>query len=114
MENKIKRRIVRKRKIKSKIISDSKIPRLCVFRSNKYIYAQIINNISGDILTSASDKELTKRGKKIDNAAELGKIIAQKALQKKIKQVVFDRSGYPYHGRVKSLAEAARGEGLIF
>ncbi len=114
MQNKIKRRIVRRRKIKSRIITNSKIPRLCIFRSNKYIYTQIINNLSGDIIISASDKELTKKGKKIDNAAELGKIITQKALQKKIKQVVFDRSGYPYHGRVRSLAEAARHEGLIF
>lgn len=83
-------------------------PRLCVFRSNKYVYAQLIDDRSGNTLAYIRGKKTVKHAK------ETGKSIAKKALEKKIETVVFDRSGYKYHGRVKALAEAAREEGLKF
>lgn len=105
-ENKRERRRV---KIRSKIVGTSERPRLCVFRSNRYIYAQIINDEQGITLVSA----VSKTGEPKSIAAEkVGAEIAKKAFEKSIKQVKFDRSGYLYHGRVKSLVEAARKEGL--
>jgi large subunit ribosomal protein L18 len=89
-------------------------PRLCVFRSNKHIYAQLINDENGKVLLAASDLEVKKGGTKKELAHEVGKLIAQKAKKKKIEKVVFDRGGYKYHGRVKALAEGAREQGLIF
>lgn len=89
-------------------------PRLCVFRSNKHIYAQLINDQNGKVLLAASDLEVKKKGTKKELAQEVGKLIAQKAKKKKIEKVVFDRGGYKYHGRVKALAEGAREQGLIF
>lgn len=89
-------------------------PRLSVFRSNKFIYAQIINDIDGKTLVGISEKELTEKGVKTDKAKKLGMLLAKKALKKKIKTVVFDRGSYAYHGRVKALAEGAREGGLVF
>ena len=92
-------------------------PRLIVFRSLKQISAQIINDEEGKVLVSATSlklKSLKKKRDKIEIATEIGKLIAKKAQEKNIKKIVFDRSGYKYHGRVKALAEAARKEGLIF
>ncbi len=101
-----------------KTVSDR--PRLCVYRSNKNIEAQIIDDIKGITITSAStiDKELKAKIKKAETKTEqgklVGKILAERAINKKIKKVVFDRNGFSYQGRVKALAEAAREGGLSF
>ena len=115
--NRIKHRI---RKI---IHGTAEKPRLCVFRSNRQIYAQLIDDVAGHTLMAASSqpgkeaKSTTKRTKsinKIEQAEAIGKTIGEKAIKAGITTVVFDRSGYLYHGRVKSLAEAARKTGLKF
>ncbi len=103
-------------RVRTKISGTAECPRLCMFRSNKGIYAQIIDDVSAVTLVSAStlDKEVkTKRGNK-EAAKEVGSLIAKRAKEKKIDSVVFDRSGYLYHGVVKELAEAAREGGLKF
>ena len=92
-------------------------PRLSVFRSNKEIYAQLIDDVSGNTIVSSSsaEKEISKtKGNKTETASLVGKKLAEKAVSKGIKQVSFDRSGYLYHGRVKSLADGAREGGLKF
>ena len=90
-------------------------PRLSVFRSNKYIYAQIIDDSQGLTVASASSLEdVVKKGADKDAAAAVGKLVAQRAVEKGIKEVVFDRGPYLYHGRVKALADAAREGGLAF
>ncbi len=109
----------RHRRLRAKVEGTTSRPRLCVFRSLNHIYAQIIDDSRGHTLISAStiDPEIKGEvdGKEKKNQAELvGSLVAKRALSKKIKQVVFDRGGYKYHGRVKSLAEAARQEGLKF
>lgn len=88
--------------------------RLSVFRSNKYLYAQIIDDSKGITLVSANEKELGNEVVASQRAEELGKLIAKKSLEKKIKEVVFDRGAYKFHGKVKSFAEGSRKEGLIF
>ena len=101
-----------------KIVSGTEAhPRLSVFRSNKEIYAQLIDDVSGKTIVSSSsaEKENSKeKGNKIETASLVGKKLAEKAVSKGIKQVSFDRSGYLYHGRVKSLADGAREGGLKF
>lgn len=109
----------RHRRLRAKVEGTTSRPRLCVFRSLNHIYTQIIDDSRGHTLISAStiDPEIKGEvdGKEKKNQAELvGSLVAKRALSKKIKQVVFDRGGYKYHGRVKSLAEAARREGLKF
>ena len=94
-------------------------PRLSVFRSSKHIYAQVIDDLKGETLASASSLEKTlrdggKTGADIDAAKAVGKLLAERAVQKGVKEVVFDRGGYLYHGRVKALADAARESGLSF
>lgn len=91
-------------------------PRLSVFRSSKHIYAQIIDDVQGVTLAAASTLEETFGGKggNVDGAAEIGKLVAQRALEKGVKDVVFDRGGYIYHGRIKALADGAREGGLNF
>ena len=110
-------RIVRHERIRSKLMGTSAIPRLCVFRSNTGIYAQIIDDETRTTLVSAStlDKDLKiKNGSNVEAAKVVGKAIAEKATKAKITKVVFDRGGYLYHGRVKALADAARENGLEF
>jgi len=115
MSVKQKKRVRRHKKIRTNIHGTSGRPRLCVFRSNQHIYAQIIDDNKAKVLASASDKGLkSKRGKKLETAKYVGKLIAKKAKEIKIKKVVFDRGGFLYHGRVKALAEGAREGGLIF
>lgn len=118
MDVKIKREKQQRRnkRIRTKIIGISKRPRLCIFRSAKHIYVQLIKDEEGKTFAAVSDLELKKikNAKKIDIARKVGKLIAEKALKKKIKEVVFDRGGYKYHGRVKALAEGAREGGLQF
>jgi large subunit ribosomal protein L18 len=91
-------------------------PRLAVFRSNRYIYAQVIDDDSGRTLAAASsqEKKLRKKTLSVDAAAEVGKLVATRAGDAGIDSVVFDRGGFPYHGRVKALADAAREGGLKF
>lgn len=103
--------------IRNKISGTSEQPRLAVFRSNKQIYAQLINDTEGVTLASASsiDKSLEgKKGNKIEQAIAVGKLIAANAKAAGINSVVFDRGGFLYHGRVKALAESAREGGLKF
>jgi large subunit ribosomal protein L18 len=91
-------------------------PRLSVFRSNKEIYAQLVDDTNGTTLLAASsrDKEVSDKGTNVEKAIAVGKLIAEKALKAGIENVTFDRGGYLYHGRVKSLAEGARAAGLKF
>jgi large subunit ribosomal protein L18 len=115
-KNKVKqaKRIRRKGRVRAKVAGTAACPRLSVFRSNRGIYAQIINDEIGQTLVGVSSKEIKLKGKKIEISLELGKLIAQKSLAKSISRVVFDRNGYKYHGRVKALAEGARQGGLKF
>jgi large subunit ribosomal protein L18 len=110
-------RKIRHLRIRKHIKGTSSVPRLNVFRSNAHIYAQIIDDVSGVTLASASsiDKELKlKNGSNIEAAKQVGALVAKRALEKKIENVVFDRGGYLYHGRVKALADSARATGLKF
>ena len=108
-------RVRRHARVRAKISGSAEAPRLCVYRSNKNIEAQIIDDVKGVTLVASSSMTLKlENGSNIEAAAKVGKDIAEKALAKKIKKVVFDRSGYIYHGRVKALAEAAREAGLDF
>lgn len=114
--SKLKRRAKIKRRIRKRISGTSKVPRLSVFRSNKQIYAQLIDDISGTTLASASsykNKSVDNKNK-TDQAAVVGKEVAEKAIKAGVDRVVFDRNGYLYHGRVKSLADSAREGGLKF
>ncbi len=111
------RRLRIKRRIKKVVTGTAEKPRLSVFRSNKGIYAQIVNDVTGTTLVSASstEKEIAKvKGTKIEISALVGKSIAEKALKAGVESISFDRNGYLYHGRVKSLAEGAREGGLKF
>jgi large subunit ribosomal protein L18 len=103
-------------RIRSRIIGTPDKPRLCVFISNMHLYAQLIDDTEGKTLaaTSTMAKDLKGNKPNLKSATELGKRIAELAKQKNINQVVFDRAGYRYHGRVKSLADAARAAGLKF
>jgi len=105
-------RKVRHERIRKQIIGTKDIPRLNVYRSNKNIYAQLIDDENGVTLAEASSMKLN--GNNTEVAAEVGKLIAEKAKKIKVSKVVFDRAGYLYHGRVKALAEAARENGLVF
>ena len=105
-----------KMRIRKKVSGSAAAPRLSVFRSNRDIYAQIINDETGKTLVQASSKEKSFdfQGTKTEKAAQVGKILAERAKEASIDQVVFDRNGYLYHGRVKSLADGARESGLKF
>ena len=119
MINKVSRndaRKVRHERITDKVFGTSECPRLCIFRSNANIYAQIIDDEKGATLVSASslDKELKLKNNNVEAAAKVGEALAKKAKKAGIKNVVFDRGGYMYHGRIKALADAARENGLEF
>ncbi|MBT4277796.1 50S ribosomal protein L18 [Candidatus Falkowbacteria bacterium] len=110
-------RLRRHGKVRSKIFGDSQRPRLSVFRSNKYIFLQLIDDKNGKTLASVKDSEIKNIQKikgKVKRAYEAGKLLAEKAKKADIKNVVFDRGGYKYHGRVKAVAEGARENGLKF
>ncbi len=113
MKDRIQRKQVR---IRAKAQGTAARPRLSVFRSNKHVYAQIIDDAKRETLVGASEAELSakEKVKKSDRAKELGMLIAKKALSKKVTEVVFDRGAYRYHGRVKAIAEGAREGGLKF
>ena len=113
MVSKIDRRNKIKTRIRGKISGTAERPRMSVFRSNKGNYVQVIDDLAGSTLVAASSKGL-EGGTKSEVAAKVGAAIAKKALEKGITTVVFDRNGYLFHGRVKSLADAAREAGLKF
>jgi large subunit ribosomal protein L18 len=110
------RRLRIKRRIRKRISGTAQMPRLCVFRSNTGIYAQVVDDKTGKTLVAASsmEKDFKVKGTKVEVSHQVGKAIAEKAKAAGIEAVVFDRGGYLYHGRVKSLAEGAREGGLKF
>ena len=112
--NKVSRRLRIKRSIRRNISGTSERPRLSVFRSNRAIYAQLIDDVTGVTLAAASSSKNENAASNVESSNQVGREIAAKALEKGITQVVFDRSGYLYHGKVKSLAEGAREAGLKF
>ncbi|MBU3925900.1 50S ribosomal protein L18 [Patescibacteria group bacterium] len=115
---KINKRQIRQKRVKAKISGTKERPRLSVFRSNKYIYVQLVNDQTGKKIVHVNEKELNPlangKSTKIERSYQLGELLAKKALDNKIKKVVFDRGGYKYHGRVKALADGARKGGLQF
>ena len=109
----------RHRRIRRRVVGTSERPRLNVFRSHKHIYAQVIDDSIGHTLAAASTVDVELQGKlddktKVEQAKEVGKLVAERAVEAGIKEVVFDRGGYKYHGRVEALADAAREAGLKF
>jgi len=135
IKNKLQRKNRRHRRVRAKAVGTARMPRLCVFRSNQHIFAQLINDQKGTTLAVYSDLDMTGRKKEIRQktgdsrktvgkenelsqkraaAFKVGQAIAKKASELKVKKIVFDRSGYRYHGRVKNLAEGARAGGLEF
>jgi len=114
--SKLQRRAKIKLRVRGKVRGTAELPRLSVFRSNKQIYAQLIDDLSGKTLTEASSLKMSEAQSvsKIDQAAMVGKAIAEKATAAGYNSVVFDRNGYLYHGRIKKLAESAREAGLKF
>jgi large subunit ribosomal protein L18 len=109
-------RIKRHKRVRAKIFGTPERPRLCVFRSAKHIYAQIIDDVAGKTLVSASsmEKDFTEYGGNKDAAKKVGELVAKRAIDAKIEEVVFDRGGFVYHGKVQALADAAREAGLNF
>ena len=114
MATKATRRTRIKRSIRGKISGTSECPRMTVFRSNKQIYAQIIDDTIGTTLAAASSLKITEKASKKEVAAKVGDLIAKNAQEAGIQTVVFDRNGYLYHGRIKELADSARKNGLKF
>ena len=108
MTDKVQRRNKIKKSIRNKMSGTAERPRLSVFRSNKQIYAQVVNDDKGVTLASASSLKLTEKETKKDQAAKVGELVAKNAIAAGVTEVVFDRNGYLYHGRVQELAEAAR------
>jgi large subunit ribosomal protein L18 len=112
-------RLKRKKRIRKNLVGTTNRPRLCVFRSAKHIYAQLIDDSQGQTLVAASSmekavREVPETKNKVTTANTVGKIIGKRALEKGVKQVVFDRNGFLYHGRVKAVSEGAREAGLKF
>ena len=112
-------RLKRKKRIRKKLVGTANQPRLCVFRSAKHIYAQVIDDSIGQTLAAASSLEKTVRESseaknKLNAANTIGKIVGQRAMEKGVKKIVFDRNGFLYHGRIKAVSEGAREAGLKF
>ena len=115
MLEKERKKIKRHKRVRAKIIGTANRPRLCVFRSNRHIVAQLIDDAKRETLMTASDLNLKTKGKpKVEVARLVGELIGKEAKEKKIAEVIFDRGGYKYHGRIKALAEGARAGGLKF
>jgi len=112
MISKVSRRLKIKQRVRAKISGTPETPRMTVFRSNKQIYVQVIDDKSGKTLVSASSLKMEEKVNKKEQAAKVGEEVAKKAVEAGITRVVFDRNGYLYHGRVKEVAEAARKGGL--
>ncbi|OGD92525.1 50S ribosomal protein L18 [Candidatus Curtissbacteria bacterium RIFCSPHIGHO2_01_FULL_41_44] len=113
MKDRRKQKVLRHDRIRKKIARAKNVPRIVVFRSNKHIYAQLIDDQKAATIAFASDAKI-KKGTRCQKAKEVGINLAKAAKSKNIKKVVYDRAGYFYHGRVKALAEGAREEGLLF
>jgi len=109
-------RVMRHERVRGKISGTPERPRLCVFRSESNIYAQVIDDVAGNTLAAASsvEKDFEGFGGNVEAAKKVGKLVAERCLKKGIENVVFDRGGYIYHGRVQALADAAREGGLKF
>jgi large subunit ribosomal protein L18 len=112
-------RLKKQRRIRNRIVGTNDRPRLCVFRSSRHIYAQVIDDTKGATLAAASTYEKETKGQpkfesKVAAAEFVGKLVAERALEKGIKQIVFDRNGFLYHGRIKAVSEGARKAGLEF
>ena len=107
------KRRIRRKKIRAKISGTKSRPRLSVFRSDRYIYAQLVDDQENKVILAVNDLKLDKE-RKVERGKEVGKLVAQKAKELGVKEIVFDRSGYKYHGRVKAVAEGAREGGLKF
>lgn len=114
MMTKNNRRARIKARVRGQIVGASNRPRLTVFRSNKQIYAQVIDDLTGKTLAAASSLKISEKAPKKEIAAKVGEVLAKSAQEAGVTSVVFDRNGYLYHGRVKELAEAARNAGLKF
>lgn len=114
MLTKIEKRIKIKKRVRGKVSGTKERPRLTVYRSNKQIYAQLVDDDAGKTLASASSLKIEEKLPKKEIAAKVGEFIAQSAIEAGIENVAFDRNGYLYHGRVKELANAARKAGLKF
>ena len=114
--NKLEKRNRIKRRVRGKISGSAEVPRLSVYKSNKEIYAQLIDDKDGKTLASASSREkgVDAKGTKVEISSAVGKAIAEKAKAAGIEKVVFDRNGFVYHGRIKALADGAREGGLQF
>lgn len=113
MKKKDEKRIRLKKKIRSRIRGTSARPRLSVFRSNKFIYAQVVNDETGKTIAEASDVKI-KKGTKTERAKEVGRLLSQALNDAKINEVVFDRNGFKYTGRIKLVADEARAQGIKF
>ena len=111
---KLRKRLRNKARLRKKIFGTEERPRLVVFRSQKHIYAQLVDDVAGKVLVEANTLKLGVAGTNCEGAEKAGEKIAESALSKKIKKVVFDRNGFIYHGRVRALADAARKSGLDF
>jgi large subunit ribosomal protein L18 len=111
---KLNRRLRIKRGIRRKISGTADVPRISVFKSNRAIYAQLVDDLKGHTLAASSSKELGKTTLNVETSKEVGKKFGEKAKAAGIEKVVFDRNGYPYHGNVKAFAEGAREAGLKF
>lgn len=109
-----KLRLRRKKRVRAKVFGTAKRPRLCVFKSLKNLYVQLIDDEKMKTMASANSKEIKKKMNDIEKAKEVGKLISERAAKLKITKVGFDRGGYKYHGKIKSLAEGAREGGLKF
>ena len=107
-------RMLRHKRVRAKVRGTKERPRLSVFRSVRGVFAQLIDDATGSTLAYAHHKKIIAYKNKTDQAAQIGKQLAEEAKKKQIKSVVFDRGGYKYHGRVKALAEGAREGGLVF
>lgn len=114
LQEKNKNKVRRHTRVRTKVKGTAKCPRLSVFRSNKYIFLQLIDDSKGKTIISLSNIKSNKKVPKTESSKEAGKELAKLAIEKKIKKVVFDRGGYKYHGRVKAVAEGAREGGLSF
>ena len=112
-------RLKRKKRIRKQLSGTDQMPRMSVFRSSKHIYAQLIDDVSGRTLAAASSMEKVVRDQpkfesKVAAAEHIGKILGERAIEKGVKKVVFDRNGFQYHGRVKAVSKGARDAGLVF
>ncbi len=114
MSDKVMKRLKNRARIRKKVKGTLERPRLAVYRSTKHTYAQLIDDVAGQVLVAASTKSESQGKKNISASKAVGAALAKKAIEKNIKNVVFDRSGYVYHGRVKAVAEGAREGGLDF